>query len=64
MTRAELTAIAADSSRPVLTRRAALDAVAALDLVGTRLRLDAGAATAVVPTGDDGDARRTWRQPP
>lgn len=59
MTRADLYAIARDTTRPVETRRAASAALDALAAVDVRLRLDAGAATGDVP---DGDAmRRTWR---
>lgn len=63
MTPSQIRAIACDPSAPVETRRAAADALAALERLGTRLRLDAGAATSVVPVPGDEGVRRTWRAP-
>lgn len=61
MTADDLSALASDPSRPELTRRAAREALDALTRVDTRLRLDAGAATGVVPAAGDDGVRATWR---
>lgn len=63
MTAAEIRALAANPAASVETRRAAEEALFALERLGTCLRHDAGAATVLVPL-EGNNVRRTWRGPP
>lgn len=55
LSRADLRALAHDPNAPALTRRAASEALAALDAVGVRLAVDAGAERHERP--DEGGVR-------
>lgn len=56
MTPADILAIARDPSRPTATRRAATEALAAIETLRVRLALDTGSQTHAIVTGTDATA--------